>query len=1515
VTGIGDTAGWHLFAASVGDGWAWHPLATLRPGGDDNEGWVGQQCSTGDGAWVVAVVAPWHSIHSTEGMGMGGTAYAVDAHSGQVRPLASGVSLAYFNPGCGTGSRVALTTYPARNQAVTRVTVVDAASAAALESVTVKGEFTSAVPVGAAVVAAAHQQVVVLSNQGARALAKVDGEAFDLRPNTTGGVDLLSATAARTSVWTWAEGSVQQTGSGDAQQVRLLAGRAGHNVLAGAGPPASTRFRTVSGPFTPAPSSASLEGSVLLLDAPRAQVNSPAGREDRRRTLVNTVSGAVIARVLPDPLRQATTTVPGTNLGFPALSPTRSAKSTTSLAATTAANTSTPTCAVPRNDLWNQVPQPNSAQIDWAIQQAARGWLLPGNIPTRPNQSQNYKIGDSQALPAYYPSQDLPPGTISGYAGAPVPPQVLYGVLADESNWNQASWHALAGYGANPLIANYYGSTNPANPTDINYDNADCGYGLGQITDIMKVGAPGVSQATQVAVAVDYAENVAAAARALVTKWNQLASLGDPMNNGDPGKIENWYGAIWAYNSGVHMGDPGYGLGWFNNPANPIYNPGRAHFLRTTYTDANHPQDWPYQERVFGWMETPQTDPNGGNRFAGLTQNLNIPPVLTFCSTTVNSCNPSAVWPNDPCPSENSSCWWNRAAQWVDCSSPSTCSAPVFTIASSTAPEPAWTARNQNCATAFGLPGGTIPSNGIIVDDTSLSGQNPQSLDPNVIGCPTTPTAWASHGAMQLLNSSGAPLGPSDVAAIDLHQIGTGFGGHSWFTHTRSDTAMETIARWTPTLATAGLYDIRAFVPDPGATATVTAYQIFGHSGSRPYQQSINQNNYSNQWVSLGKFPMQPGGYVQLGSTIAPGDGSDLAFAAMIFIPATADDTNWIDAANAYPFKGWGTNLAWWANALGGWPSSNRTTLEQQLFSAPSPGAAQLGLNVVRYNIGASPSGAYPSGCQPSPLRDAAQIPSPQQSSGGAINLAQDQNQVSILTEADQMIRAAGQAPHYEAFANSPPWWMTISGCPTGYQTGVIHDNLASQNYQAYADYLAQVVQHFRTDKGITFDTVEPFNEPASQFAWPGVNPSPPQEGANFQASTQDSVIALLCSGVDKSTLGSTQISVPDENSIDYTTGTYQSSQYQHDACISQINSHGYTNGTAPYTGTGRGQLSSVAKAGGKRLWLSEFTVAPTSPDISMATTLSKQIAKDVQYLRPEAWIYWQAVEESGQWGLLNTTASFNPQPNPSSVVTTARYWALAQYSQFIRPGYTILTAHDPSIDDSQEHNFVLTVAAQDPVSRKIVIITTNDGSDRSLSYDLSRFSLGSGPTVQVYQTSNRGYDIQGPDPLLSGTTLSDFQPGQSITTYVVTPGAGARALGPAPLQRAQNTSPQAVAIPHHQAAWSPVASSLRLDGRLLPLTVSCIRNAKQDCLDPSGLSPELSLTCNVSGPVAGDMIDIRLSGGQEIEIGATDVMWYIGREQAIQAVGGTRSFNAIRGAVVDATLGVHHLIGTVVCR
>ena len=875
VTGTGDGLGWHIYVASSSDGWRWHWLASLRPGGGD-ESWVGQQCLTGDGRFVIAVVAPWHANNSGAGMDQGGTAYAVDVRTGVVRPLSSGVSLAYFDPGCGTRDRVALTSYLRPDESSTRVAVLDSSSGALLQTAVVNEELTSAVPVGNAIVGASGGRLVQVNARGREAvLARVPGQVLDVHPDAAGGADFLVARGQTATVWQFAGTRARPVGAGRLSQVRLFAGHAGHNMVYGAVTAASADLKSIRPNLRWAPDAVSLSGRTAVL----YRAARPGHRARTQPELLNASTGALITAALPRPASRIAGAAPRLNL----------AKSAVSYrAAAPAVNTTTPTCAVPRNDLWNQVPQPNSAQVAWAVQQAVRGWLTAGNIPARPATPQAYMIGDSQPLPQFYPRQDFPPPAIAGSPAAVVPPQVMYGILAQESNWNQASWHALAGYGGNPLIANYYGSTNPADPADINYDNADCGYGIAQITDLMRAGAANIN--TQTAIAVDYAENIAAGVANLIGKWNQLATIGVTMNNGDPADIENWYAAIWAYNSGVHLtanGDPANGLGWLNNPANPIYPANRHPFLCadpscTSYSDASHPQDWPYQEKVFGWIEAGQFDPNNpsGFRFPPLGSVQAIPPPTTFCAQGVNACDPSKFGTSDPCPSENSSCWWDSSATWANC--PGQCTPGTFTITDPAAPEPAATARQPPCADLGGLPLAYTH----IVDDTATS-QNQQLLHPNVVGCPVTNAAWSHGGSFELDNASGAPLTNSDVAAIDVHQLGAGFAGHTWFTHTRpaSDAARASMGRWTPNITSTGLYEIRAFIPTPGATTTDATYVIHGVGGS--YGRTIDQNSYSNQWVSLGFFPLQPGSSVTLSSITPandPSQGADIAFDAMAFI-------------------------------------------------------------------------------------------------------------------------------------------------------------------------------------------------------------------------------------------------------------------------------------------------------------------------------------------------------------------------------------------------------------------------------------------------------------------------------------------------------------------------------------------------------------------------------------------------------------------------------------------------------
>jgi hypothetical protein len=537
-------------------------------------------------------------------------------------------------------------------------------------------------------------------------------------------------------------------------------------------------------------------------------------------------------------------------------------------------NQTDPTCAVPRNDIHYQVPQPTGDQVNWAIQQAVRGNLTA----SRPA---NYL---SLGLNAYAPDGDFPVpslSTSSTTTAGTLPPQILNGILAQESNWDQASFHAPRTTAGNPLIADYYGII--ANNGVIDFNKADCGYGIAQVTDVMTKASTAVGQDEKVKVAEDYAENLAAAVQILSDKWNQLFGLHITAGAGDPNVLQDWYFAIWAYNSGIH-GDDGSGhsgLGWTNNPINPMYPPNRHTFLTDYFNDSKHPEQWPYQEKVYGWIEHPLVDGGTSNQLYSAASPGNgtfLQATFAVFCTASNSCdtsNPSA----NPCQLSDFHCWWHDHVS-VPCDTADNCTPESFSI-SPGAPEPGAANRFPPVCQPQPWMG---PGTQVVLSDPDPPGNL------NLAGCP----AITSDGTFSV--DFGGSTAAYPPAAIDWHQLGGGFGGHFWFTHTNaaSDTANTITGTWTPGTIS-GAYNVLAFVPSFGGSSRQAAYRV--HASAQPaasyrdpgdMTRLVDQFHVSNDWVSLGFFNFAPGDSVSLSSATADGTILDVAFSAMAFVPMSS---------------------------------------------------------------------------------------------------------------------------------------------------------------------------------------------------------------------------------------------------------------------------------------------------------------------------------------------------------------------------------------------------------------------------------------------------------------------------------------------------------------------------------------------------------------------------------------------------------------------------------------------------
>jgi len=937
VSGFGDGQGYHLQVAHESDGFTWQDVAVLRPAGLDEAAWYGYECLAGDGRHVAVTVLPGGLVNLPAARMRGAYAYGVDLVTGEVRALLSGVSFQYSSPGCGTGSRATFTASLDDSEAVTSLATVDLATGDVTQSSVVAGQLTSAVPVGDTVVGAVGRALVSVAAGGTDAapaaptrLTDVEGVAYDVHASTDGGVDLLSTEVGSDTarVQHWDGSRLARWGSGPVARTHVGGGRAGHNTVLGLAEDRvpSGRLRSVSAAKVAATAGpVSFEGDAVFgteagagdgEGQPLSQVESTSTQQVLAAGQLSTgppvqaqtsTSDASLPGIeLNDPLPTGDSFVTSDTAARPVLGgagrgvlASGASSAATVLAALQAqvatATPQTPKCGVPRLDPARQAMQPSPAQVDWAAQMAEQG-LLTGSAYTRPANFAN------MGLAAYAPSSDFPRISLHHPTGSTwdtVPRSVMEAVMAQESNFNQASWHALPGIAGAPLIGDYYGAKGSIRTID--YANADCGYGIAQVTTGMAASETSITVNGKAKVGVDYQENIAAGLRILQQSWNTLYDAGIRANGGDPRYLENWYLAIWAYNSGIQptakfgnttgctpsptcTGPDGtWGLGWSNNPINPSYPPGRTPFLKASYADAAHPGNWPYQERVMGWMASPiirlshqafaKPDYHGGQTWPQL------PPVTTFCSSA-DLCDPSYVDPVDPthtlCTLASYQCWWHDPVTWVSsCATTCATSAYAFTTGST---EPTWSSPHPPTCNvdAAKLP---TTSNGapIIVDENPNPALNRQ-------GC--TSLNWSNGGTFVMAygtNAAGDPTGQ-----IDTHQLGAGFGGHILFTHTQpaTDTALVNTATWTPTLPKLQYYKVKIHVPATGAAATDVVYVINPGGGAAPWKIRVNQAWGSEQWVTIGTFAMQNGGNVQLSNASAmTAGGYDVAYDAIAFLP------------------------------------------------------------------------------------------------------------------------------------------------------------------------------------------------------------------------------------------------------------------------------------------------------------------------------------------------------------------------------------------------------------------------------------------------------------------------------------------------------------------------------------------------------------------------------------------------------------------------------------------------------
>ena len=492
--------------------------------------------------------------------------------------------------------------------------------------------------------------------------------------------------------------------------------------------------------------------------------------------------------------------------------------------------------------------------------------------------------------------------------------------------------------------------------------------------------------------------------------------------------------------------------------------------------------------------------------------------------------------------------------------------------------------------------------------------------------------------------------------------------------------------------------------------------------------------------------------------------------------PATADRVT-IRPNPSYQgdeFEGWGTSLVWFANATGDYPDEVREELADLVF-----GEDGLNLNIARYNVG---GGNAPDVTDY--LRAGGAVEGWWRAPEGttredvdwwSADDPADWNPDADATQRWWVDRIKDDIDHWEAFSNSPPWFMTVSGYVSGgFDSSA--DQLRTDSVDDFAAYLVGAVDRLERAHDIEVDTVDPFNEPNTPY-WGtrlGEDGEPVggrQEGAHMGPELQQQVIRALAEELDsRGTRTDAVIAAMDETNPGTFARNWAAYPSEVRDLVEQLNVHTYGTGS-------RTTVRDLAKAAETPLWMSEvegdWGDGQDFESMRPGLGLARHMVDDLRELEPSAWVFWQPVEDydnmrpggesprGGNWGSIQLSFSCTEDDTLETcpIYTNQKFNTARNFTHYIEPGDHLVQVDDPS-----------STAAVSADGRGATVVHVNDGDvAREVTLDLSAFArVARGATVTPVVTSADGALVEQDPIRVTDAAASYTVPAGSVTTFVV---------------------------------------------------------------------------------------------------------------------------------------------------
>ncbi len=308
-------------------------------------------------------------------------------------------------------------------------------------------------------------------------------------------------------------------------------------------------------------------------------------------------------------------------------------------------------------------------------------------------------------------------------------------------------------------------------------------------------------------------------------------------------------------------------------------------------------------------------------------------------------------------------------------------------------------------------------------------------------------------------------------------------------------------------------------------------------------------------------------------------------------------------------------------------------------------------------------------------------------------------------------------------------------------------------HYRDYANYLADFVEYYHRTLGVDLDVISIQNEPGVAAPW---------ESCLWTGDQMRDFLRIFAPILRQRGLTTRIMS---------SEGTAWAGAWAHllptladsgtRGELGVMASHSYGMLADTLADGSRRQFAAANGRNSLPVWMSEMSLmppyfkGPDDPSIDAAITMARFVHRDLTLARASAWIYCFAIFTSkfpGSLGLLS------PADANGTLQIPKRFWALANYSAFVRPGWKRIALDGAGPESS---------AFISPQGDRYVIVAINEAArPRHAVYDFGIHALGG---VEAWATNNELNLAQVTAPQVEGSRFSATLSPRSVTTFVVT--------------------------------------------------------------------------------------------------------------------------------------------------